>query len=109
MNSEELQRGIIINGPVGHIGHTDHNVSALTRQSLADKGMNDVIVVDGNNVAEIRQRLERDKFEPLEKFDFHAPVELPPLSDIATNHVISKKHKPNKGITLGSYKFTSKK
>lgn len=91
--------------------------TTMLRQLLADKGMNDVfIVVDGNNVAEIRQHLEKqhDAANILMqemKIPYHAPIELPEIKivELTNFNQTNKPKKPNKGIALGSYKFTSKK
>jgi len=95
---EYVVMGIPQSGISEHISHL-----------LAEKGMNDVIVVDASNVSEIGQQMRNKKAETAAALEILMDV-IPPIGVIQYPDMPYKKtHKPNKGIKLGSYRYKSKK
>ena len=92
------------------IGHTEHCLSTITRQMLANKGLEDIIVIDENNLEETKQKLQ--EMRPKENFLLKAASDFPQLEYIQPmpGKTANKRiHKPNTGLKLGSYKTKTKK
>ena len=85
-------------------------VSALTRQMLTDKGMNDVIVVDESNVAEIGMQIMDNRWPVYSSIEISKEAHqlAAVMSEEYPGMPLKKKHKPNTGMKLGSYKFKTK-
>jgi len=99
------------NKKIAVIGHVDHGKTTMTAalvQILSETGDDTVIIQDGKIVqGELpkmpERQLRHDELLALRPYDI--PIE--PFR--AATYASQKPKKPNSGLTIGSYKYKSKK